>query len=213
MLPSSGAEHDMATLLCRQLQAVDAWNCERHAREARLSVAGPYREVRLDAVRELEAVSRAHRALIEYLGQELAGGSPRFAESPAPRAIVAHRQLWFARTLRIALSELGVRVVATCDNGADAVGVVVAEQPELLLVEECLPGMSGRQVIDEALQFAHATVPVVQVTHSSRIADFLAAGARAVLTRQVPPADVARQMLAVIQGASPPKRPAAADSP
>lgn len=116
--------------------------------------------------------------------------------------MLVHRQEWFVQTMTRALAERGVRVVAALTNGADAVGVLVGEQPDLLLVEESLPMMTGQQVVAEAVRFAPATMLVAQVTSADRIGAFLDAGVRAAVTRQVPPADVAQQMRELLPGSA-----------
>ena len=189
------------TLLLRQLQGIDDWTSARRLHQQELAGAGPSREGRLDGARRLEAWDRAHHALITRLDDALTGADFPLVSKPGLRAIVVHRQQWFVQKLTEALRELHVAVVAVCDNGADAVGTLVGEQPDLLLVEESLPLMPGQQVVAEAVRYAPATMVVAQVSHGDRIGDFLDAGARAAVTRQIPPADVAQQMHALL-GAS-----------
>ncbi len=84
-----------------------------------------------------------------------------------------------------------IEVVAKLTNGAEAVGAVVAEQPDLLLVEDSLPMMSGEDVVREVRTFAPPTRIGAQVAYDDRIAAMLEAGAHSACTRRVPPADVA----------------------
>lgn len=200
--PSSRPETATVSLLRRQLDAIDAWNVARSQLSSALPVDRVPREARLDAARRHEAQDRAHAALIARLDALLTADAYPLLIDPAPRAVLVHRQEWFVRALASALADLGVRVVATLGNGADAVGVLVAEQPELLLVEESLPMMSGRQVVAEAQRFASATVLVAQVSCTEHLGAFLDEGVRAAVTRQVPPADVAQQMSALLQGSA-----------
>lgn len=182
-------------LLVLQLQAIDAWNRHRRDRQQILDASVPSREERLDATRALEALDRTHASLVGHLDEALAAE----ADSPLvtgsrPRAVLVHRQEWFVEKMTEALSRLGVLVVAVCDNGADAVGILIAEQPDLVLVEEALPMVSGEAIVAEARRFCPATAVVAQVKSGDRTGEFLDAGARTAVTRQVPPADLAAQM-------------------
>lgn len=197
---SSTSEHVTTTLLRRQLRGIDAWNTARCQRQRLLAVAGPSREARWDADRRLEVLDRAHQALVMRLDAALAADPWPLPSGTGRRAVLVHRQEWFVQKMTAALTGLGVTVVAVCDNGADAVGILVGEQPDLALVEESLPMLTGQQVVAEAVRFAPATMLVAQVRHGDRIGDFLDAGARTAVTRQVPPADVAQQMSALLSG-------------
>lgn len=59
--------------------------------------------------------------------------------------MLAHRNEWFLTT-RVAqrLTDEGVRVVARTDNGAEGIGLVVAEQPDLVPVEATVTMVQGR---------------------------------------------------------------------
>lgn len=187
-------------LLLRQVAAIDVWTRTRRDQQQTLLTEPISREGRLDAARQLEALDRAHASLVARLDLALAADVGALQASTAPRAVLAHRHEWFVQKLAEALTELGIRVLAVLDNGADAVGAVVAEQPELLLVEEALPMLTGQQVIAETAFFSPATLAVVQVSQGDRVGSLLDAGARMALTRQVPPADVAAQMVALLDG-------------
>lgn len=51
-----------------------------------------------------------------------------FEVPAAPRAVVAHHHEWFVDKVSEGLRDAGVHVVGSTDNGADALGMVVAEQ-------------------------------------------------------------------------------------
>ena len=113
--------------------------------------------------------------------------------------VFVHRNAWFTDKVCAALLGSGLEVVARLTNGAEAVGVAVAEQPDLLLVEDSLPMLSGETVVREVLACAPATIAVGQVASDSGVASMLEAGARAAFTRRVPPADVARGLVALLE--------------
>ncbi len=120
---------------------------------------------------------------------------------PLPRrAVVAHRQEWFVSQTTAALREHGITAVAATDNGADALGFVVAEQPDLLLVEDKLVMLSGIELVAEAAIFAPHTIVAAQVRNNDDVASMLDAGARLAFARQVPPADMAKALAEMLSG-------------
>jgi CheY-like chemotaxis protein len=193
--PDNGAARSAAALAIRQVQAVDAWNEARHEREALLASANASRETRMDAARRLEALQRAHSALLTCVAEQLAADPSLMPRLAPRRVVVAHRHAWFADKLSAALTARRVTVTAVVDNGADVVGAAVAEQPEILLVEDALPMMNAQDVLAELALFAPATVMTVRVAHGERVGEFLDAGARSVFTRQISPVEVADAMV------------------
>lgn len=184
-------------LLQDQVRGIDAWNVARRAIELRAAAAASAhagREVRLDMARHLDVVRRQHQALIERTRAHMRDSIHLLQGCLAPRAVLAHRSDWFTDGVAGALGEAGVQVVAQVQNGADTVGVAVAEQPDLLMVEDRLPMMVGEEVVRQVLDFAPRTLVAVQVQHEGQIGPFLASGACIAFGRRVPPADVARRL-------------------
>jgi DNA-binding NarL/FixJ family response regulator len=146
----------------------------------------------------MEVIRRQHEALIRRTEEQLAGGA-RVLRSTAPaRAIVVHRNEWFKDRLIDDLMSGGIDVIGRLENGADAVGVAVAEQPDLLVVEDKLPMISGEEVIRQVRQFSPRTISVMQVSYDDGVVSALEAGARTAVTRRVPPAEVARELCQLI---------------
>ncbi len=112
--------------------------------------------------------------------------------------MLGHRSDWFAGTVATALTGAGVRVVAQVSNGADAVGICAAEQPDLLLIQDQLPMLLGPAAVQAVRTFSPATRVIAQVDHPARIGDLLDAGASAAFSRAVPPADIAATLLALL---------------
>ncbi len=111
-----------------------------------------------------------------------------------------HRKQWFRDKVAEALRGSGVEVMTGLENGAEAVGFVIAEQPDLLLVEDSLSMISGEDVLRSVLPYAPHTLCVAQVAHEDRVGALVEAGARAVWTRRAAPDDVAtalRQLVGV----------------
>ena len=195
---STSPAHDVETLLVRQLAAIDAWNAARRQRELALDVSGASRETRLDGSRRRESLARTHAALVARTHDELSLSPSMEARPSGPRVVVAHRQPWFAERVCEALRAEGADVVAVVDNGADAVGTLVAVQPHLLLVEEFLPLVTGAEVVAEAALFAPRTLVVAQVAYAETSGLLREAGAHAVVPRSVSPAGVATGMLTLV---------------
>jgi CheY-like chemotaxis protein len=190
--PEGGwSPRDSVDLVVDQLGAIDRWNGSRRMAEQASELAARTREARLDHSRRMEVLRRQHDALLARTAQQLAD-SARVLRTTAPRrAVLVHRDEWFRGRVAAALVARGVDVVSELDNGADAVGCVVAEQPDLLLVEDRLPMLSGEQVLAEVRAYSPSTRCGAAVEHDGRGAALLSAGAAAVWSRRVPPVDVA----------------------
>lgn len=100
------------------------------------------------------------------------------------------------------------------DNGADALGVVIAEQPDVLFIGDRLAMTTAPALLAEAALFAPRTVLVAQSEHGEERA-LLHAGACAVLPRLLPTADVSRRLHALIVdgGATTPDDPGTGEDP
>lgn len=189
-----------AELLADQLAGIASWN--RQHRPLELAdddtAASLSREMRLDVSRHREVVRRTHDALVAHTQQQLEASAAQLPAAPAPRAVLAHRNAWFRDKVRDTLLGAGVDVVVLLDNGADAIGVCVAEQPDLLLVEDKLAMAHGVQVVREVLQHAPRTIAVAQVSYEDEVPELLAAGARTAFPRRVPPVEVGRELAALV---------------
>lgn len=141
---------------------------------------------------------REHRALIAQTDQQLRLCGVPLQRQAQRRLVIAHRNEWFASKVAEVLEAEGVRVPAWLENGADAVGAVIAEQPDVALVEDALAMRSGEQVIRKLRQFCPDTILVTQVAHGDRVGSLLDAGAAAAFTRSVAPGDVAQKILELL---------------
>ena len=181
----------------QQIEAMDAWNTSLHKRQQLHLPVQHSREAVLDAARRRELLDHAQRAMLDQANQLL-------ARDPSPMAVldrtavVAHRHEWFAHKLAAALTGHGVRMTAVTENGADALGIVVAEQPDLLLVGESLEMLTGQELLVEAAPYAHATVLAAQAGDGDCLGSMLDAGAQTVFSSQIPPADVADQLSSLL---------------
>ena len=180
-------------LAAQQLRAVESWHRARVQQEAAQTGARS-REARMDLARRMEVLRRQHEAIIRRSEEQLRS-SGRLLHNAAPtRAVVVHRNEWFLGKLVEGLRALDIDVVAQLDNGADAVGTVVAEHPDLLLVEDNLPRQPGPDVVRLSRVYAPDTVIAAHVAYDDRVPVMIEAGAQAAYTRRVPPSEVAEAL-------------------
>jgi CheY-like chemotaxis protein len=183
------------------VEAVEAFTRWCHTAVAQGAAAGASREDRLSAARQRQVVERAQQAMKAHLDTADARGARRDGSTRAT-LVLGQRNGWFAERIRDLLTPAGVRVVATLDNGADIIGVCLAEQPDLILLEEQLPMLPGDQTVAALRAFSPASLVLVQTQYSERTGDLLDSGAAAVFARQVPPADVAAEVRRLLEGPS-----------
>lgn len=191
------ARSDLA-LLQDQLDGLSAWHHFVRDREFLDEEGRVTREMRLDAQRRLQALRRANQALLARTDDTVRETHPVLGES-APRAVVVHRQGWVRGRVSAELEACGVEVVAQLEDGADALGVVVADQPDLALVEDALPSIPGLEVIRQARRLAPHTLMAAQVGYNDDVARMLEAGASAAFARRVPPGEVAAGLARLVQ--------------
>ena len=190
-------------LLRDQLGGIEAWHAGRRAAEvaaAAADTAAVTREMRMDAARRLDVLRRQQQALIARTEQQMKASAHVLRSQVMPRAVLVHRNEWFKSKVAAGLLAGGTTVVADLENGADGIGVVVAEQPDLLLIEDTLPMMSGVDVIREVARFSPRTITAVQAASHWELGALLDAGAHAAFSRRVPPADVARDLCLLLTG-------------
>ena len=184
-----------------QAAGVAAWQAAIRAAQMADQVEATHarsREMRLDLDRRMDVVGRQHAALMERSRQHVQASSTPLRPDAPPRVVVVHRSAWFLDKVVAGLVGCGLDVVARLENGADAVGVSVAEQPDLLFVEDKLPMLGGAEVVRQVLQFAPYTIAAAQVEYDSDIPTMLDVGARAAFPRRLPPADVARELAVLL---------------
>lgn len=184
-----------------QVQAIDAWTRAHHLNEAAAQTVGMTREMRLDLRRRLEARRREQAAIAARADAQLrSGGELLNGGCLRTRAVVAHRNAWMREKVTTLLVAGGVDVVGVFDDGADAAGTVVAEQPELVMLEDRLPTLSGIDVVRRVRDYSPLSVVGAQALDSEGVAPLVDAGAHAVFTRRIPAADMVDQLLACLRG-------------
>lgn len=147
----------------RQIEAIDAWNAARRRRESDLNASSRSRLDKEAVKRESDGLRRTHLIICAYAAQELSQESVPM-RPPAATAVIAHRHEWFAHRVALLLEAQGVAIIECTDNGADALGAVVAEQPNLLLAGDRLAMVSGDRLLAEARLFAPVTHLAIQAS-------------------------------------------------
>lgn len=165
-------------LALAQLAGIELWLSAAHA--GALDPAG---------------LDRQRRALAARTSEQLAlAGSPLQPRLPR-RLVLGHRNDWFAKKLERALCGTGLLLVSRVRDADEAVGCVVAEQPDLLLVEDRLPGLATVALVQDVLRYSRHCAVGVQVQDGDRAGRLLDAGVAYVWHRQVSPAEVAQQLV------------------
>jgi hypothetical protein len=188
-------------LAAQQLQAIARFNDARRMAEQAAAAVARSRELRMDVTRSLEVLRREHDAVVGRAHEQLRATGSLLRGTAERRVLIAHRNEWFVGKVVHALHDRGLVVVAQVDNGADAIGIAVAEQPDLLVVEDTLAMVPGEQVVRDVREYCPQTLVAAQVAYGDRVGLLLQAGAATVFTRQVPPLDAVLSMLALLDAA------------
>lgn len=181
-----------------QLRAIDAFNRARRVAKQAAASAAASRELRMDLDRRLEVLRAGHAAVVSRTEEQLRRSVHVLQQSAPRRAVLVHRNAWFTGRLGADLARFGVEIVDQLDNGAKAVGVVVAEQPDLVVVEDRLAMLPGVEVVRQVREYSPTSLIAAQVAFSDDVAVMLAAGATVAYPRQVPPLDVAADLLRLL---------------
>lgn len=188
------AQRTELELLQDQLDGMRAWHQALKERLATEHVsAAATREMRLDANRRIEALRRAQRALVARADRGVRESVELLATRPA-RAVLVHRSEWLRNKLSVGLAAEGVAVLAQLEDGADGLGTAVVEQPDLIVLEDRLPSVTGLDLVRHVRVFVPRAVIAAQVEDDRSVADMLDAGAQAVFSRRIPPSLIAEQV-------------------
>lgn len=181
-----------------QLRGIERLTRARHMAEAAAASAAHSRETRMDAARELEILRRHQDALITRTHEQLQESGSHPLGTAATTVVLVHRNEWFVGKLTEALHDSGCVVLPRVENGADAVGLLAAEQPNLVLVEDKVSMLPGARVVRQIRRLCPDTIIAAQVGCGDDVGPMLDAGAAHVFTRQVPPAEVAVALLSLL---------------
>lgn len=188
-----------AEFLQAQLTGIEMWHNAQRAREDACRVRGPLRDQRVEVARREQAMSRQVEALRRRTEQSLAASREVLAPD-RPRLLVAQRQAWTRAALCSALSGLRAEAhIAQASDGAEAVGIAIADQPHVLLIDDRLPLMNADEVIPAVREFSPGTLVAVQVSNRQEVAAALEAGAGYAFVR-TGALDTARTVLDLLDG-------------
>jgi DNA-binding NarL/FixJ family response regulator len=106
------------------------------------------------------------------------------------------------RSLRELLLEWGLVVVASSDNGPDALHKIEELRPTLAIVDIRLPRLSGIEVIRQAAKTAPETAMVVYTGVADRalVQEAIDAGAKGIVLKEAPLDDLRRALMIVAEG-------------
>ena len=120
-IPASAAPRSDLDLARQQLEAIDRWHAARQDAAVAASRRAASREARMDLARRMEVVRAEHRAIVERTDAHLRSSVELLQRSAPRRAIVVHRNGWFAGRVSADLAVRSIVVVASLSNGAEAV--------------------------------------------------------------------------------------------
>ena len=206
-MSSTYEQRTQIDIVTAQVQAIDAWNRAHQLSEAAARATSMTREMRLDLSHRMEARRREQAALIARVDEQLRSSGQLMSGRPPLRAVIAHRNEWMTQKLTHLLALQKVRVVGVYSDGADAAGTIVAEQPELVVVEDRLSTMTGVDLVRRVREYSPLSVVAAQALDSEGVAALVDAGAHAVFTRRIPPADIVDQVLHCLHGDVEARRP------
>ena len=182
-----------------QLTSIEMWHNAQRAREDARRVRGPLRDQRVEVARREQAMSRQVEALRRRTEQSLTA-SRQVITAGAPRVLVAQRQSWTGAALCSALLALrGDAYVVQAVDGAEAVGIAIADQPDLLVLDDRLPLMNADEVIPAVRQFSARTLVAVAASTRQEVTAALDAGAGYAFVR-TSAAHTARTVLGLLHG-------------
>jgi CheY-like chemotaxis protein len=117
------------------------------------------------------------------------------------RVLVVDDEAEVGAALRDALMEFGY-TVENAATGAEAIGLMPIFEPDVVLLDVTMPGLSGDQVL-ERLRREYPRVPVVMVTANedeARARAFLSDGARDYIRKPFDLTTLERVVMAAVAG-------------
>jgi CheY-like chemotaxis protein len=187
-------QHPADDRLARQQAAAAAWTRQAQLLAELAEAETTSREERMDAQRRLEALHRTQEAL-QSRTRDHADPQP----NDRPRAVLVHRNAWLRDKLTLELAELGVHVLAEAEDGADGLGIAIAEQPDIVLVEDRLPSLPAVELVSALREYVTGALVAVHVEHQEGVPAVVEAGADAVFCRRVPPAAMADELARLLE--------------
>jgi DNA-binding NarL/FixJ family response regulator len=128
--------------------------------------------------------------------------TPRAGDAEPIEVVVVDDHPVVRSGLHAMFEAAGIRVVGEAGDGAEAIRVVAADQPDVVVMDLAMPGMSGidatRRIVAET---PHVAVLVVSMSSDEEsVFAALRAGARGYVLKGSDPADLIRAVEAVARG-------------
>ena len=183
-------------LAARQLRAIAAFHHARAIAAWAAAAGERSRTVREQDARRLEVLRRKHQAVIGRAHEQLRSSGVR---QPALRRTVVLADHRADDELVGGLERHGLCVVARVANGADAVGIAVVEQPDVVVVSEPLDMVPADDVVRDVRRYSPQTRVVALAGTRERARACTAAGATVVLDGDVPTADLVGHLLRIVE--------------
>jgi two-component system, OmpR family, response regulator len=103
---------------------------------------------------------------------------------------------------KMSLERVGHWQVAVAESGAEAMAIVVAEKPDVILLDMMMPGMDGTMILSQLKQLNEiADVPVIFLTakvQMHEIEEYLSSGAAGVITKPFDPLLLPKQITEIV---------------
>jgi len=123
-----------------------------------------------------------------------------------PLILIVNDEPHIVHTLSVKLVQAGLRVACAAD-GYRALQSLNNDAPDLVIADEHMPGMNGRQLSEALIQNDNTThLPVVLLTaHNRSIApgDTYPANVKAVIGKPFKPSDAIDQVITILESAAP----------
>lgn len=196
-----GSEWDLAG---RQLRAIAAFHHARAIAAWATAAGARSRNMRQQDARRLEVLRRQHEAVVRRAHEQLGLTGVARRERPPRRVVLAHPRQSLLDEIGRALEEQGLAVVGQVDNGADAVGIVLVEQPDVVLVGDPLAMVDAVDVVRQVREYSPGTLVVARAAEQAQVAALSLAGATAVLAARLPAVDVVARLVTAVGPELPP---------
>ena len=152
--------------------------------------------------------------MVAHIERQEADDGHRVRAVAARTVLIVHRHQWFTGPLSQSLADDDTAVPYVIADGAEGIGIMVAEQPDVVVIEDRLSSVTAVDFVTRARVLAPRTAVAVQIATAETSTEVLTAGARAVFTRRLAPADAAQHVKALLTaGAGPTPPPQAVGAP
>jgi DNA-binding NarL/FixJ family response regulator len=122
-----------------------------------------------------------------------------------PSILIVDDHSFFRAGLRSVLTEHGFSVVGDAPSGESALPLIERREPDVVVMDLSMPGMSGVEATREIVRRFHPIVVLVMTVASgeSDVIDALEAGAAGYLLKDSQPAEIVRAVEAAMDGDTP----------